>query len=72
MTEVGELANSLRAKYIYHKPEVPEEDKSSLKHELADVAIYLYQIADYCGYNLQDAVMSKIAINDKRFGDKNK
>ena len=37
--EVGELATAVRAQYVYNKPAIPEEDKSSLKHEMADVAI---------------------------------
>ncbi|MCR5506561.1 MAG: hypothetical protein K6F04_01795 [bacterium] len=66
-TELGELATAIRAQYVYHKPAVPEEDKSSLKHEMADVAIYLYALAEKCGVDLESAVLSKIAINDKRF-----
>ena len=65
--ELGELATALRAEYIYKKPHIPDEDKSSLKHEMADVAIFLYALADKCGIDLDEAVQSKIAINDKRF-----
>ena len=67
MTEVGEVATAVRAKYVYNKPDIPEDDKSSLKHEMADVAIYLYALADKCGINLNDAIKSKISINNKRF-----
>ncbi len=66
-SELGELANAVRAQYVYNKPAVPEEDKSSLKHEMADVLIYLYALAEKCGVDLDNAVLSKIEINNKRF-----
>lgn len=65
--ELGELATALRDEYIYKKPHIPDEDKSSLKHEMADVAIFLYALADKCGIDLDGAVQSKIEINNKRF-----
>lgn len=66
-TELGELANCVRGKFVYHKPDVPENDKSSLKHEMADVAIYLYALAEKCGIDLDKAILSKIEINNQRF-----
>ncbi|MDE6223991.1 MAG: hypothetical protein K2M23_00770 [Alphaproteobacteria bacterium] len=65
--EVGELASVIRAKYVYNKELPPDEDKSSLKHEMADVAIYLYALAEKCGIDLDSAIKSKIEINNKRF-----
>ena len=65
--EVGELATAVRAQYVYNKPAVPEDDKSSLKHEMADVLIYLYALAEKCGVDLDSAVLSKLEINNKRF-----
>lgn len=65
--EVGELASAIRAKYVYEEELPPEEDKSSLKHEMADVAIYLYALAEKCGIDLDEAIKSKIEINNKRF-----
>ncbi len=66
-SELGELANAVRAQYVYHKPAVPEDDKSSLKHEMADVLIYLYALAEKCNIDLDSAVLSKLEINNKRF-----
>ena len=66
-SELGELANAVRAQYVYKKTPVPEDDKSSLKHEMADVLIYLYALAEKCGVDLDSAVLSKIEINNKRF-----
>ena len=70
--ELGELATALRAEYVYKKPHIPDEDKSSLKHEMADVAIFLYALADKCNIDLDEAVHSKIEINNKRFTNTNK
>lgn len=66
-SELGELASAVRAQYVYNKPAIPEDDKSSLKHEMADVLIYLYALAEKCGVDLDSAVLSKIEINNKRF-----
>lgn len=66
-TELGELASCVRGKFVHHKPDVPENDKSSLKHEMADVAIYLYALAEKCGIDLDKAILSKIEINNQRF-----
>ena len=66
-TELGELASCVRGKFVYHTPDVPENDKSSLKHEMADVAIYLYALAEKCGIDLDKAILSKIEINNQRF-----
>ena len=68
LIESGELADAIRNKYIYNKPDVPENDKSSLKHEFADVMIYLAALAEKCNVDLDEAVKSKIIINNKRFG----
>ena len=66
-SELGELASAVRAQYVYGKPAIPEDDKSSLKHEMADVAIYLYALAEKCNIDLDNAILSKIEINNKRF-----
>lgn len=68
LIESGELADAIRSKYIYNKPDVPENDESSLKHEFADVMIYLAALAEKCNVDLDEAVKSKIIINNKRFG----
>ena len=67
LIESGELADAIRNKYVYNKPDVPENDKSSLKHEFADVMIYLAALAEKCNVDLESAVQSKILINNKRF-----
>ncbi len=65
--EFGELSHCIRKEYIEKQKPVPEDDKSSLKHEIADVMIYLYTVADKFGIDVESAVLSKLKINDKRF-----
>jgi NTP pyrophosphatase (non-canonical NTP hydrolase) len=43
-----------------------EGDASSLAEELADVALYLLQLAYLTGIDLEQAVLDKLAINYKR------
>lgn len=38
----------------------------NLREELADVAIYLYGIAEILGYNLNEEIRKKVEINEKR------
>ncbi len=66
-SEVGEVAAAVRGKYIYNKPQPDDNDKSSLKHEMADVLIFLAALANKCDIDLEEAVLSKIKINNERF-----
>ncbi len=68
--EIGELNTCIRNQYVYNKPAIPENDKSSLKHEMADVLIFLYAVANKCNIDLDKAVLSKIKLNNKRFNQK--
>ncbi len=45
-------------------------DPDAIAEELADVALYLLQLADLLGINLGQAITDKLAINYKRFGPK--
>jgi NTP pyrophosphatase (non-canonical NTP hydrolase) len=42
------------------------KDKSALAGELADVALYLLQLASITGINLEEAVLAKLALNQTR------
>ncbi len=68
--ELGELADILKDTLVHNKPLPPEDDKSSLKHEMADVYIFLSALATKHNIDLEAAVLSKIKLNDKRFGFK--
>jgi NTP pyrophosphatase (non-canonical NTP hydrolase) len=45
-----------------------EADAEALEEELADVMLYLLQLAYLTGVNLGDAVTDKLAVNYRRFG----
>ena len=47
-------------------------DKDKLASELADVALYLLQLASVSGIDLEQAVMKKLEINAKREWDQEK
>lgn len=44
-------------------------DPQALADELADVALYLLQIASLAGINLQAAILHKLAVNARRTWD---
>lgn len=43
-------------------------DHQALAEELADVALYLLQLAYLTGIDLEQAILNKLALNYKRFG----
>ena len=47
------------------------QDPDELAGELADVALYLLQLASVCGIDLEQAVLKKLEINANRDWDKN-
>lgn len=44
-------------------------DKEDLAEELADVALYLLQLASITGINLEEAILDKLEVNAKREWD---
>jgi NTP pyrophosphatase (non-canonical NTP hydrolase) len=46
------------------------KDKDELASELADVALYLLQLASVCGIDLEQAILKKLETNAKREWDK--
>lgn len=47
------------------------DDKQNLSYELADVALYLLQIASIAEINLEEAILSKLEMNYLRSWDDN-
>jgi NTP pyrophosphatase (non-canonical NTP hydrolase) len=45
------------------------KDKDDLASELADVALYLLQLASVCGIDLEKAILKKLEINASRNWD---
>jgi NTP pyrophosphatase (non-canonical NTP hydrolase) len=56
------------AEVLEHFQWSDEADPDALAEELADVALYLLQLAYLTGIDLGDAVMEKLAVNYERFG----
>ena len=46
-----------------------EYDQNELAGELADVALYLLQLASVSGIDLEDAILRKLEVNKKRAWD---
>ena len=69
-SEVGEMIGAVAKERLYGKLHVPDEDKSSVKHEMADILVYMFALADSLGIDLESAIESKIRLNDSRFPKK--
>ena len=66
-SEAGEMIGAVAKEHLYGRPHVPDDDRSSVAHELADIQIYLFAIAKVLGVDLENAVESKVRLNDTRF-----
>jgi NTP pyrophosphatase (non-canonical NTP hydrolase) len=67
----GETISAVSKEHIWMtRAPLPAGDKSSVAHEIADVAIYLVALCDRLGVDLEHAVESKMALNDARFPKK--
>ena len=64
--EVGEMLGQVRRQYVAGRDPLPEDNKSCLKHEIADVFIFLNVLATVTGVDLEDAWRSKERLNDRR------
>ena len=47
--------------------ELPELKREQIRHELADVLVYLIRLADKMDVNLHDAVTEKMKINREKY-----
>lgn len=67
--EVGELSELFqwRGEVGVGLPRWSNEDKRHLRHELADVFLYLVRLSEQCGVDLPEAVLEKIALNEKKY-----
>ncbi len=64
--EVGEMLGQVRRQYVTGRDPLPEDNKSSLKHEIADVFILLNVLASCTGTDLEESWRSKEKLNDCR------
>jgi NTP pyrophosphatase (non-canonical NTP hydrolase) len=49
---------------------LPDDKRDALASELADVALYLLQIASISGIDLEEAILDKLKVNYKRNWEK--
>jgi len=54
------------AEVLEHFQWSERSDRDALAEELADVALYLLQLADLTGIDLEQAILKKLAINYNR------
>lgn len=47
--------------------DVNEKDISRIRLETADIVIYALSMANACGFDLNDAVLDKIGMNEKKY-----
>lgn len=47
--------------------EVDEEELSRVRQETADIVIYALSMANACGFDLHDAVIEKIDMNERKY-----
>lgn len=66
--EVGELAKAIRKVQGMHVEgsHTPEQINFGIREEIADVAMYLMDIANTFSVNIEDAIREKEEINKKR------
>lgn len=68
-SEVGELQSEFRWLSEEETNNLSEDKLIGIKDEIADVAIFLFRIADILDIDLNSAIIDKIAINDSRIQD---
>ena len=65
--EVAELAEHFQWLPTGRPAELAEGQQAAIRHELADVLLYLVQIADKLGVDLHAAALEKIALNAVKY-----
>jgi dCTP diphosphatase len=65
--EAGELMQPFVWKSPAQSEEVAREKKDYLTEEVADVAILLFEFAHNLGISVEDAMLAKLAKNERRY-----
>ena len=65
--EVAELAEHFQWLPTGAPEELDERKREGIRHELADVLLYLVQLADRTGVDLRAAALEKLALNAKKY-----
>ncbi len=67
MLEAGEILEHFQWKSPEEIEKHVKEEKNELEEEVADVAIYLFELADNLGIDLKKAVEEKLKKNESRY-----
>jgi dCTP diphosphatase len=65
--EAAELAEHFQWLQTGRDHELDERKREGIRHELADVLLYLVQLADKTGVDLHAAALEKIALNAAKY-----
>ena len=65
--EVAELAEHFQWLRTGAPEELDERKREGIRHELADVLLYLVQLADQTGVDLRAAALEKLALNAAKY-----
>lgn len=65
--EANELLEHFQWSTTEQSQMLSEQKKAEIAHEIADVAIYLIELADNLGINLVEAIAKKLAINAAKY-----
>ena len=65
--EVAELAEHFQWLRTGSPEELDERKREGIRHELADVLLYLVQLADATGVDLQAAALEKLRLNGEKY-----
>lgn len=65
--EVAELAEHFQWLPTGAPEELDERRREGIRHELADVLLYLVQLADRTGVDLRAAALEKLALNAEKY-----
>lgn len=65
--EAAELLEHFQWKSKEEVEQYVKENKEEISDEIADVAIYLFELADTMGIDLKEAVLNKLEKNERRY-----
>jgi NTP pyrophosphatase (non-canonical NTP hydrolase) len=65
--EASELLEHFQWLRTGEEAELDDKAREGVRHEVADVLVYLIQFADHCGIDLKSAVLEKMELNRKKY-----
>ena len=65
--EASELLEHFQWKTTEEVEEYARQNQDEIKDEIADIALYLFEMADNLGIDLIDAMEKKLAKNEKKY-----